>query len=648
MGSFYANLQVRAEHLDAVQAALHTRLTGQGYTVCPPEEGDRTVHLVMGEGWVSVYDSEVDQGDTQGLARQAIELSRALGSPAFTVMVHDSDVLLLDLYAAGACLDRFNSWPGYFEGKSPKVEPGPHIRAWNQLFPGQQGHLEAVFSAEGVFAEAALEPLSRVVGIPTARLGTGARYLAHDGTLEGVVSLAYRLAQRPAWAVTPEGPPRLLTPWEIAELTHGNVMPDDAIQVVEAAVGAQLDLHLSARSVGAGSTGLEVRLRGDADGVDWTGVRVVLGHPRDQVVVEAPLVATGVGWAASLPQVRLPDGVPMHIQPTSPADMMKVMEAQFAAGVHVTALGTGRLEGEGTVRLAAWPTGHPGQGTSIEQPYAVVSTNGRPLRAPDTVHPTMLAPLRTPTQVVGILCVSPDGVADRLARVVEVVKPVLPTSGTATTTVFPAAKQGLLGMLTGRPKTRSGKAGSFLSGKRLGKLIDALADGANLVEVTWSTSKRATDSTAELRVGRGLAVLPGQQAAVVVGLPASDEAEALLAAAFDAECVSGGVFQGLVTRWETPGSTDTTPYELACGVHGQCTLMVSWLQRWVRGVGLGTLWLGPELVGHLPEPPAGVMVGGLLRVQVTDVAAMEDTLAEVLPDARAWQAGMQTAYSGTE
>lgn len=646
MGSFYANIQVRADHLDAVQAAAHTRLTGKGYAACAPEEADRTVHLVLADGWASIYDSDVDQGDTQELARQAIELSRAMGGPAFTVMVHDSDVLLLDLYAMGACIDRFNSWPGYFEGKSPKVKPGPHIRAWGQLFPSQRDHLEAVFSAEGVFAEAALQPLSRVVGISTARLATGARYLAQDGTLVGVVTLTYRLVERPAWEASPEGPPRLLTPWQIAEFTHGNVMPDDAIHAAEAAVGAQLDLHLSTRNVGAGGTGLEVRLQDDAECVDWTAVRIVLGNPRDRMIVETPLVGTADGWAASLAHTTLPSGVPIHVQATSPADMMKVVEAQYAAGVHVTVLGTGRRAGTGSVRLEAWPGGHPDHGTALELPYAVVSTDDRPLRAPETVHPTMLAPLRTPTQVVGILSVSPDGVADRLARVIDAVKAVLPTSGIATTTVFPAAKPGLLSMLSGRPKTRSGKARSFLTGKRLPKLVDALAGGANLVEVTWSTSKRATDSTAELRAGRGLAVRPGQQAAVVVGLPASDEAEALLTAAFDAECTVGGVFQGLVTRWETPGSTDTTPYELACEVHGQCTLKVSWLRRWVRGVGLGTLWMGPELVGHLPEPPAGTPVGELLRVEITDVAAMEDTLSAVLPGKDAWRAGMQTADSG--
>ncbi|HEY3357475.1 MAG TPA: hypothetical protein VGQ83_29765 [Polyangia bacterium] len=110
----------------------------------------------------------------------------------------------------------------------------------------------------------------------------------------------------------------------------------------------------------------------------------------------------------------------------------------------------------------------------------------------------------------------------------------------------------------------------------------------------------------------------------------------------------GAGVQALVTRWDwAPGaSLDGTPYEWACGVHGQCTLRRDWLTRYVRGVGVGTLWLGPALVARLAglEPlraaaPVMPHAGGV-RVEVTraTIDAVEAALEPLLPDSAAWEA----------
>src|ERR1700722_8174233 len=57
-------------------------------------------------------------------------------------------------------------------------------------------------------------------------------------------------------------------------------------------------------------------------------------------------------------------------------------------------------------------------------------------------------------------------------------------------------------------------------------------------------------------------------------------------------------------RWAPQFGLDSTPYERACGVGGQCTLHRSWLSRWVRGVTVGTLWLGEPIANRVEDRAA--------------------------------------------
>jgi hypothetical protein len=116
--------------------------------------------------------------------------------------------------------------------------------------------------------------------------------------------------------------------------------------------------------------------------------------------------------------------------------------------------------------------------------------------------------------------------------------------------------------------------------------------------------------------------------------------------------------QALVGRWAwSPTPHGSTPYELACGVHGQCTSMRSWQTRYLRGVTDDWIWLGPDLAGHVRdraaleraavvEPLAGGPSGGI-RVRLRPGATLDDlerALADLLPGPAEWRAGVSRYY----
>src|SRR5688500_10386213 len=118
MGSFFANLQVRTPDLLAVAALLDADASKAGMRPATvAEKPDRSVALVPGGGWVSVYDDADESQDDKALDKRTQAVSKQLDVTAFWVLVHDSDVLLLGLHERGTKKDRYDSDPTYFGGK---------------------------------------------------------------------------------------------------------------------------------------------------------------------------------------------------------------------------------------------------------------------------------------------------------------------------------------------------------------------------------------------------------------------------------------------------------------------------------------------------------------------------------------------------
>jgi hypothetical protein len=129
----------------------------------------------------------------------------------------------------------------------------------------------------------------------------------------------------------------------------------------------------------------------------------------------------------------------------------------------------------------------------------------------------------------------------------------------------------------------------------------------------------------------------------------SDEIErvkASLAALVDDLARSGHVHQAFLARWNwRPSLTlHATPYELACGVHGQCTTRHDWVNRFLHAVA-DDVWLGPSLLSRVPgfQAPAGTtlrQLGNAVRIACRDAAAvnaLEQALAHLLPTHSDWK-----------
>jgi len=116
---------------------------------------------------------------------------------------------------------------------------------------------------------------------------------------------------------------------------------------------------------------------------------------------------------------------------------------------------------------------------------------------------------------------------------------------------------------------------------------------------------------------------------------------------------NGGV-QAAVGRWDwrpVPGTMDRTPYETACGIHGQITTMRAWCRRWLRAV-TPTMWLGPTLLVHLADAPLDEVVdvapvGTGVRLTLhegTTLRALEQALAPCLPTEANWRGAVARFY----
>ncbi|MCZ7679236.1 MAG: hypothetical protein M5U28_10965 [Sandaracinaceae bacterium] len=120
-----------------------------------------------------MFDERTESQDLASLEALGALLSRVTSSPAVSVLVHDSDVLDLRLYRDGARVDRYDSFPGYFEGKASKKQKAAaagHPERWSDLLAGGSvEELRAAWTGEDLFAEGALARTCELIGCDPRR-----------------------------------------------------------------------------------------------------------------------------------------------------------------------------------------------------------------------------------------------------------------------------------------------------------------------------------------------------------------------------------------------------------------------------------------------------------------------------------------------
>ena len=171
MGSFYTNITLRTTQRGAVRDHL---AAAQRKAYISPVVG----------GALVVFDQASEEQDLEELGRIASHLSQRCSCPALALMIHDDDILLYRLYEKGALVDQYTSAPEYFEGGDAHPAGGDAARLGTAFGrPEVKDALEEILRRSKDAPEAYTfetdrhTDLVRVLGLPSAAVGTGYNYI---------------------------------------------------------------------------------------------------------------------------------------------------------------------------------------------------------------------------------------------------------------------------------------------------------------------------------------------------------------------------------------------------------------------------------------------------------------------------------------
>ena len=167
MGNFYTNIVLREDDVDAVAAEL--------------ERMRRKAYVAGASNFTIVFDEVCDKQDIKELERLAAKLSGQHG-PAFAVCNHDDDVLWYALAVGGRVVDRYNSFPSYFDEGGEEPEGGDAERLCAAFGRAERRtEVEALLrrhhSKIGLEVDRHLD-LCRLLELPSESVGLGYTYVS--------------------------------------------------------------------------------------------------------------------------------------------------------------------------------------------------------------------------------------------------------------------------------------------------------------------------------------------------------------------------------------------------------------------------------------------------------------------------------------
>lgn len=667
------------------------------------EEADRSI-LVGPQGpWIAVYDEDTEEQNEEKLDRLAKHLSTTLDSSAITVLVHDSDVLLLGLFENGRILERFDSNPE-FSGRKRRRKIS--ALEWTRfLIPGRtQQELEAALYEEKLFAENTLGRIAELLGMDVAQVGTGYRYiLAEKKDVAQYQVLRFRAKVRPQESVS-EGPPQLL--FKRSPLK------------IDVFIGTPFREHFGVHNVGGASKGLHIIAEGEALSGKLIALReaeLMVGLPSRPTLpanfdigdLAAALTASRTTlpavpfqerdtkdgkkvWMASFPDVPIPAGVPIQtLHALATTNVHRRIELQERSSIHVGIKGDGLAPGTCDLKVTFVPIEAPKSGHNITVcPVQVHHTNRRPLRASADVYPHLLQMLEEKAVLFAIASCPADirDAAGIAASLIEKWGDCSPRDGKYWISVIsfdPEAKS----------KESNVKTKGFFQSARWKELkvelASAFAVKADCRDPNAAYNfmlrnpplgtkpvgpKQLFRGDGGFTFGRSLHALYSQ---LSVGASQEDPecltlalwlnvqrrpqenvraARELLIEIVDEWMTRSQGLQGLIGEWQSSPSIESTAYERVCGIHGKVTSRRSWLTRFLRGVTDDWIWLGEDLLCHLDQNGLAavaevVKVGTGIRVRLRSGSSLHDlesALANVLPSESDWQSTVYRLYGSVE
>jgi len=632
MGRFFTNVHVRLaddEARAAVRAALERRARADGLVpVEPGEEAERLTSIGPADSpWTTVADEATDSQDLEELERLAAELSKAVDDYALSVLVHDSDVLDLGLFAKGRRVDHYVNHPDYgserkLSAKKRKAVEGRASRWAPVLAAGVTvDDLQTAFRTDRRSAEAALAAIARLIGLPDG-YDLGARDLLEDSP----AGFEHRYFGRAASAHEPSRPPKLepvRQPMKTTALSAGDA------------------LHWAASALNRGGpcTGVEIAIAGsalDRNLVELERAICAVPLPRGQMTRMAVDLAVADGRAtATFPALRVPQAGPLLVAP----QVMVVLQGKAIA------------EGGGRLQLQIAPLAFPAAAISQGIDLKIGPALPRPLKAGENANAGgSLAALQSPVTLVAVVALGvPKGEAAALCATAMAnwIRVLCGRSRAtfSTITYGPGSpERGKLKSNAVPPNLAAtlGDSGAFFAQTR----VDLKAPGAvdavmapthgmgfqlGLIDVLRDPSRIAPHAAFWCDVR---ALSPGD----------AGRTAAALTEIVDELMRQGRGHQAFLARWDwRPAfAFQATPYELACGVHGQCTNYHEWAERFLHAVG-DVIWLGPGLLSRVSREAldrvgtVSVVGDGVRLNRSAEVPELENALAAILPTHEDWR-----------
>jgi hypothetical protein len=669
MGSFFTNVQVRGASIEPLIDAIRASARDAGLDEVGGGSSDpvpdRVVHVLPPDagGWIAVYDEATESQDVATLEALGTLASRALDTHAFSVLVHDSDVLDLRLYERGARIDRYDSCPGYFgdrPSKRAKEEAAGQPDRWRPLLieGASVDDLRAAWTG-GLHAEAVLARTCELVGCDSSRAFMAHRYLGDLGVPDGALKLAFRSRVRPQYERAAEGPPSL----------EAAAYPGDA--PLRQAIGDALRVGFSTRNVGGASTGLSVVVWGsalDAQLVELDRFEVLIGDVmsgarHEHVTPEATRSTTGQALrVARLPDRAIPAGSAATMSFGPGVDVTKLMQAMQASTVHVNVLGRVVKEGEGELHVALVPDANREGAGATQVRLAIDPPLPRPLRAGtmerfggNVSH--ALRPLQGDRYLGVLVSFAVDRRESALVAREALTRAlaVLGTGGYVQRATYHRAP-------AKRPGAGAGQVKTLLSGKRFEGLVDSMRDELAVMLEVRPTKATFDEEHGPIAASWGVAFGTG-----VIAMQ-DDERAPVLALFADTSSLESSTVHGLSEAWSklvdevaardallqatlfrsgwAPGMAGIgeTPYESACDIDIFVVTLRQWSARWVRVPGNDRLWLGASLAAQLDagarERLASIAdvrdLGAGWRIALhapSSAAALEEAIAALLPSA---------------
>jgi hypothetical protein len=634
MGRFFTNVHVRASERSsdaraAIVAVLESRAAADGlHAVGPAESFDRLVAIGLASGspWIAVADEATESQDVSTLEDLAKRLSRTIHGHAVSVLVHDSDVLDLRLFENGRRLDHFVNQPDYSSDRALSAKAREALqgnaRAWAPLLKDGASveALEQAFRSTPLFAEETLAAVAQLLGF-----GEGYDLGANDLRQDTSPGFELRYFARPATTSTLAGTP--------PAFAAGAWTPSLTLSV-----GEPLRWALSVVNQGGPANGIAVRVSGTA--IERGLVRIAsatcaLSRANDDV-------------ERTTAELNAKDG-----RVEFPA--VKVPSFDASRAMFVALEGSAAAEGGGALDVRVEPLGVAGRALSQSVGLSIGPALPRPLKATDALAAQALRDLQTPATLVAVVALrwprdlAANQSSGAFAGWIDVIAGG--KKAAFSTTVYDV----------GRPRSGRFSSKDLAKGAAWRELCETMATSGGVYAQTRVDLKAPDATDAVLRPTHGFAFhvshLPHDVASLsphlafwfdVRGKRADeiDRVRTALVTIVDNLVRTGQVYQAFLAcwNWRPAFSLHATPYELACGVHGQCTTRHTWAARFLHAVAQ-TIWLGAPLVGRLSgfQAPDGSEVddlNGSWRVTCRDsqaVSALERALAALLPTADDWK-----------